>query len=166
MAESEMPGSSSAKRILVVDDDATIRLLCARVLTEAGYRVVEAEGSPEAMAVLSEPGASIDLVLADLFLPPPGFQLASSAGRYARVNGHEMVTQMLALRSELRVLYMSSHPRASLPSQQINLGNALFLQKPLSKESLLAQVAAALAAPPLRADGAPAGEKKDVQWVD
>lgn len=118
------------------------------------------------MAVLGESGMPIDLVLVDLFLPPPGFQLASSAGKYARVNGHEMVAQMFALKNELRVLYMSSHPRAGLASQQIDLGDAPFLPKPLSKDSLLAQVAAALAAPPLRTGGAPAGEKKDVQWVD
>lgn len=166
MADAEKTSTSPAQRILVVDDDATIRLLCTRILQEAGYRVVEAEGSPEAMAVLGESGKPIDLLLVDLFLPPPGFQLASSAGKYTRVNGHEMVAQMLALKKELRVLYMSSHPRAGLASQQIDLGHALFLQKPLSKESLLAQVAAALAAPPLRTDGTSAGEKKDVQWVD
>ncbi len=165
MAESLPNGSQGGRRILVVDDDATIRLLCRRLLEGAGYRVLEAEGSSEAMALLAT-GQDVDLIVADLFLPPPDFQLASSKSQYQRVNGHEMVPQLLAMKKTLRVLYMSSHPRENLIAQQIVLGPALFLQKPLSKDALLSHVAAALDAPPLLYDEASVAAKKDVQWVD
>jgi DNA-binding NtrC family response regulator len=166
MADTSSNGSVMKRRILVVDDDATIRLLCTKLLKEAGYQVLEAEGSPEAMALLAASGEPIDLILVDLFLPPPDFQLASGKSQYQRVNGHEMVPQMLAMKKELRVVYMSSHPRANLAAQHIALDGASFLQKPLSKDALLAQVAAALEAPPLRLDEAAGAAKKDVQWVD
>ncbi len=165
MAEMSPNGSQGGRRILVVDDDATIRLLCRRLLEGAGYRVLEAEGSSEAMALLAT-GQEVDLILADLFLPPPDFQLASSKSQYQRVNGHEMVPQLLAMKKTLRVLYMSSHPRENLIAQQIVLGPAPFLQKPLSKDALLSQVEAALQAPPLQYHDTSAGTKKDVRWVD
>jgi DNA-binding NtrC family response regulator len=165
MADTNSERGSGSKRILVVDDDATIRLLCTRVFKEAGYQVLEAEGSPEAMALLASTSDPIDVVLVDVFLPPAGFQLASEKATYHRVNGHEMVAQMLAMKKELRVVYMSSQSKSSLITQEIVLGKAAFLQKPLSKDSLLAQVSAALNAPPLaRQDGS--NVKKDVQWVD
>ncbi len=166
MADSEPGGHQSGARVLVVDDDATIRLLCTRVLKEAGYEVLEAEGSPEAMALLVESNEPIDLVLVDLFLPPPGFQLASEKTQYRRVNGHEMVAQMLTMKKQLRVVYMSSQSKSGLASQEIALGDTPFLQKPLSKDALLDQVSAAIAGPPLVFHECPDGKKSDVRWVD
>ena len=51
MAQTFLIGSHSANRILIVDDDPSIRLLCATSLTKAGYHVLEAEGSSEAMSL-------------------------------------------------------------------------------------------------------------------
>lgn len=164
MADVSSNGLQKGRRVLVVDDDATIRLLCKRLLQDAGYAVLEAEGSPEAMALLAS-GQEVDLIVADLFLPPPDFQLASAKSPYQRVNGHEMVPHMLAMKKTLRVLFMSSHSRESLTAQHIRLGAAPFLQKPISKEALLSQVEAALAAPALLFEAA-ATAKQDVRWVD
>jgi DNA-binding response OmpR family regulator len=61
--------SMSPPRILVVDDDPSIRLLCARALSRAGYVVLEAAGSSEAMSLYAARTEPIDLLLIDLFLP-------------------------------------------------------------------------------------------------
>lgn len=161
-----MPQSpSSSPRVLVVDDDATIRLLCSRTLKEAGYEVLEAEGSSEAMELMVAGKQPVDLLVVDLFLPPPGFQLASSTSKFQRVNGHEMVQQLLELTKELRVLFISSHAKTGLADQGIKLGNAPFLPKPIGKEALLHHVKSALEAPPLHHNSS-AVAKTDDMWVD
>lgn len=60
---------SKDKVILVVEDDAEQRLLYARVLEHAGYRVMEATDSASALATVHE--AHPDLVLMDVTLPGP-----------------------------------------------------------------------------------------------
>ena len=73
MVTSSAPNPRAAKRVLVVDDDLSIRLFCTTNLKKAGYQVLEAEGSSEALARYTHPTAAIDLLLNDLFLPPPTF---------------------------------------------------------------------------------------------
>jgi len=97
MAANSLPNSHSGQRILIVDDDPSIRLICTTSLKNAGYQALEAEGSSEAMALYAKPTTAIDLLVTDLFLPPPDFQLSSSQNRYPRVNGHELVQQILSL---------------------------------------------------------------------
>ena len=98
----------------------------------------------------------IDLVLTDLFLPPPEFQLHSDHNRYPRVNGDDPVRQPLSLKKEARVLFMSSHTLGNLSSQGINIIPERFLHKPFTAQQLLEHVAAALAAPPIHRSTSPA----------
>ena len=141
--------SRTSRQILVVDDDPSMRLLCVTSLTKAGYRVLQAEGSSEAMALYSTSTGPIDLLLTDLFLPPPGFKILSRGNQYPRVNGNDLVQQVLSVKKELRVLLMSSHTLSHLASQGIMIEPERFLQKPFDVEYLLTRVAAALAAPPI-----------------
>lgn len=159
--------SASPRHILVVDDDPSMRLICATSLKKAGYLVREAEGSAEAMAIYTVSATPIDLLLADLFLPPPEFQLSSVKSPYPRVNGYELIQQVLSLKTELRVLFMSSHPLSSLNFQGIKIPPERFLSKPFSVETLLNQVAATLAAPPiLRTPLAAATQTGPIEWSD
>lgn len=169
MANSSPSISHPPKQILVVDDDPSIRLLCTKSLKNAGYLVREAEGSSEAMTLYATSTPPIDLLLTDLFLPPPDFQLSSSKNQYPRVNGHDLVHQALSLNKELRVLFISSHTISSLEAQGITIKLERFLPKPFSVEQLLSQVAAALAAPPIRISTPSASaptKDKDVPWFD
>jgi hypothetical protein len=47
--------------VLIVEDDAAVRLLVTTVLEELGYRYLEASGAPQAMTILRT-GARIDLL--------------------------------------------------------------------------------------------------------
>lgn len=61
-------------RILVVDDESTIRLLIREVLEQRGFQVLEAEDGPGALKVFDE--GKPDLVLLDVFMPGlDGFQV-------------------------------------------------------------------------------------------
>ena len=166
MTAHSLPNLHSGPRILIVDDDPSIRLVCTTSLKKAGYQVLEAEGSSEAMALYTKSTAAIDLLLTDLFLAPPDFQLTSSKNQHPRVNGHELVQQALSLKKELRVLFMSSHTLSSLARQDIMIKPDRFLGKPFSVEQLLTHVMTALTGPPLYSDHAAAAPSKDVQWFD
>ncbi|OQW37790.1 MAG: hypothetical protein A4E19_12255 [Nitrospira sp. SG-bin1] len=156
--------SPNGQHILVVDDDPSIRLICATTLRKVGYQVLEAEGSSEAMAFYTKPTAAIDLLVTDLFLPPPDFQLTSSRNQYPRVNGHELVRQILSLKQELRVLFMSSHSLDSLAAQGITIEPDRFLPKPFTVEQLLRQVTASLNGPALANVHSASAPSKDVPW--
>lgn len=56
-----------AKKIITVDDSASVRLMVGTTLREAGYEVLEAEDGAEAIKVLA--GEPVDLVLTDLSMP-------------------------------------------------------------------------------------------------
>jgi two-component system response regulator RegX3 len=55
------------ERILIVDDDASVREMLSRVLEEEGYHTVRAADGPEALDIAAT--IRIDLVLLDLNLP-------------------------------------------------------------------------------------------------
>lgn len=59
---------SAPATILVVDDDAEVRVLVAEFLIDAGYRVLQAGGGKEALQVLVDTGA-IDLIITDVRMP-------------------------------------------------------------------------------------------------
>ncbi|HEX6091629.1 MAG TPA: response regulator [Gemmatimonadales bacterium] len=59
--------SPARHRILVVDDTDIARILCARVLREAGYAVVEARNGLEALEQLE--GSCPDLLITDSTMP-------------------------------------------------------------------------------------------------
>ncbi len=103
----------------------------------------------------------------DLFLPPPDFQLRSDSNRYPRVNGHDLVRQLLSMKKEARILFMSSHTLSNLSSQGINIIPERFLQKPFTTQHLLEHVAAVLAAPPIhRTTSAAIRPTNGIRWVD
>lgn len=73
-----MPASVST--ILVVEDDAIVRMLIVDVLEELEFSVLEADGSDAALSLLENPQQTIDLLMTDVGLPGMnGRQLADAA---------------------------------------------------------------------------------------
>ena len=99
---------SIAKTILVVDDDPSRRVICVRTLRTEGFTVLEAEGSSEALKILTTRQEPIDLLLTDLMLPPPGFQMTATGNPSPRVHGHEVIQRTLAMKKMFREILMSS----------------------------------------------------------
>jgi two-component system, chemotaxis family, chemotaxis protein CheY len=56
-----------AKRILVVDDSASVRMVASIALREAGYEVLEAVNGQEALTRLN--GEKIHLIISDVNMP-------------------------------------------------------------------------------------------------
>ena len=79
--------------ILVVDDDARLRALLQRFLTEQGHRVAVAADAAEARAAID--AMAFDLLVLDVMMPgETGLQLAE----HLRAEGHETPILMLTAR--------------------------------------------------------------------
>ena len=119
-----------ATTILVVDDQRLSRRIAYRILSEEGYRVLEAESAPEALEVLSQARGRIDLVILDVVMPD--------------CDGVELGQIILEEWSDQRLLYMSAHPAEILVQHGLQSFDVPFLAKPYSRDEALAKVREAL----------------------
>jgi len=157
---------SLGKTILVVDDDPSMRLICAKTLRAKGFTVLEAEGSSESLKILATHQEPIDLLLTDLILPPPGLQFTSTENPYPRVHGHEVIQRTLAMKKTFRVILMSSLSEQERKAYRVVTDQVPFLQKPFSVETMMQLVHAVLAAAPLSYDDSTTESiaKQEVRW--
>jgi two-component system cell cycle response regulator CpdR len=69
-------------RVLIVDDEASMRLLVARAVAMDGHETVTAEDGAEALEILGSEQGAFDLLLTDIQMPVmDGIALALSAAR-------------------------------------------------------------------------------------
>lgn len=87
--------SANAPIILVVEDDAIVRMLIVDVLEELEFKVLEADGCEQALDFLNDEDQHIDLMMTDVGLPV--------------MDGRELAEQARMLRSELPVLFASGY---------------------------------------------------------
>ena len=161
---------SVSPTILVVDDEPTITKLCKTILQQAGFSVLDADGSSEALKICTQHKGSIDLLLTDLILPPPGFQLASSSNQFPHVHGHDLAVRALRMRKDLRVILMSGNIDHDLAGYGIRRWDLPFLPKPFDHQALVALVRQTLQEPPPSVESLTAGPpgipKVGDEWVD
>jgi CheY-like chemotaxis protein len=160
--------SSERKTILVVDDDPSTMLICVKTLRAEGFTVLEAEGSSEALKILATHQEPIDLLLTDLMLAPPGFQLAADKNPYPRVHGQDVIQRTLAMKKTFRVILMSSLSYHERKAHNIATDHVPFLQKPFAVKALTDLIHDVLAAAPLSYDDSAAKStaKQEIQWHD
>jgi CheY-like chemotaxis protein len=171
-----MPGQqniapqSQSPTILLVDDEPSITMLCKEILQQTGFSVLVADGSSEALKICTQHEGPIDLLLTDLILPPPGFQLASSSNQFPHVHGHELAIRALRIRKDLRIILMSGNIDKDLAGYGIRLGSLPFLPKPFEIEALVTLVRQVLKASPPSIESLTAGPPETPTvgdgWVD
>jgi len=119
----------SAASILVVDDEADIRMLVDEILSDEGYRVVTAGNAAEARRQVS--AMSPDLVLLDIWMPDTdGITLLKE---WAGDDGPDWP-----------VVIMSGHGSVETAVEATRHGAADFIEKPVSISTLLLTVENAL----------------------
>jgi signal transduction histidine kinase len=116
--------------ILIVEDDAQVRLLATTSLRERGYTVLEASNGAEAVAIL-DGGGEIDLVLTDVVMP-------------GVMTGKEVAEHALAKRPGIKVLFTSGYADASVMRNGLVKAGARFLSKPYRGGQLAATIRALL----------------------
>jgi two-component system, cell cycle sensor histidine kinase and response regulator CckA len=119
--------------VLVVDDIRLARQIAARILSEEGYRVLEADGADEALEVLSEAPGRVDLVILDVVMP--------------KGDGVALTKSIRAEWPDQRLLYMSAHPAEIMARHGLEDLNVPFLAKPYTRVELLTKVTSALRRP-------------------
>ncbi|MEW5744267.1 MAG: response regulator [Nitrospirota bacterium] len=122
----ELTGGSTAKTILVVDDNRDNRELVAKVLGIRGYRIVEAVDGEEALSKVSSERP--DLILMDISLP--------------KVDGYE-VTRRLKSREEYRdipVIALTAHAMRGDCEKALQAGCEGYLPKPVDVRALPDQI--------------------------
>jgi two-component system nitrogen regulation response regulator NtrX len=116
-------------RILIVDDEANIRRMIGALLRSEGFEVAEAPGGNQALLTLEE--TRPDLILLDLMMPPgPG--------------GLETLEKLREREPGLPTIMMSGKAQLNDAVQAIKHGAFQFLEKPLTPESVLVTIRAAL----------------------
>ena len=111
--------------VLVVEDDATVRLLVTEVLDELGYVYFEAADAQEALVIL-ESTQTIDLMISDVGLP--------------NMNGRQLAEIARQRRPELKILFVTGYAEdATLRSGFLAPGMEM-MTKPFIIDALAAKV--------------------------
>jgi CheY-like chemotaxis protein len=86
--------AESGETVLVVDDEASVRMLVSETLAELGYNAVEAADGPSALRILQS-NRRIDLLVTDVGLPG--------------LNGRQLADAARVGRPDLRVLFATGY---------------------------------------------------------
>ncbi len=120
-------------RILLVDDEPTLRRMGSALLTRLGYQVFVAADGEEALKVFREKDGAFDLVLLDIIMP--------------RMGGREALRELRRAQPDLRALYVSGFGLTSEdPAAEDGVHGVV--RKPFTAATLSQKVAEALASPP------------------
>lgn len=120
-----------AKKILVVDDSATVRQQVSMVLKDAGYEVVEAQDGIDG----KEKAAANDvaMVISDVNMP--------------RMNGIEMLEEVSKVKPQLPVVMLTTEGHPELLAKAKSFGAKGWIVKPFKPEVLMGAVKKLAGAP-------------------
>jgi two-component system, cell cycle sensor histidine kinase and response regulator CckA len=117
----------SRGRILVVEDEDSVRLVVMRTLQETGYEVLGAANGTEALEELDEIGGAVNLVLSDVVMPG--------------MSGRQLAAELSRRYHQIPIVWMSGHTReAELQKGQVGADEP-FLHKPVATDLLLETIA-------------------------
>lgn len=115
-------------RILVIDDEKSIRFTFENFLNEEGYNVVSAKNYEEAVSLLSE--SDFDLIFVDILLEDR--------------SGIDFLREVRERSIQSPVVMITGHPNLETASEAVRLGAFDYLSKPVRKKELLHVAAVAL----------------------
>ena len=121
------PGRAHAgETVLVVEDEATVRMLVTETLDELGYSALEAVDGPAGLAILQS-DARVDLLVTDVGLPG--------------LNGRQLADAGRVLRPGLRVLFMTGYAHNAAIGQGQALDHGMeIISKPFPLDVLAARI--------------------------
>jgi PAS domain S-box-containing protein len=118
--------ASSQGTVLLIEDEPMVRRAARHYLQQAGYQVLEAGDGEAALDVCRSHCGPIDLVVTDMVLPGAG--------------GTEVAHEVLRMRPDVAVVYMSAHASEWLEQSDRIEPGATVLQKPFDRATLLDRV--------------------------
>jgi signal transduction histidine kinase/CheY-like chemotaxis protein/HAMP domain-containing protein len=109
--------------ILIVEDEPVLRDMAKMMLSDCGYKVLEASTGKEAIGIWREHGGSVDLLLTDMVMPEG-------------MSGMDLAESLLKSRPQLKIIFASGYSMDELDTDFVHQGHALFLQKPYTHMTL------------------------------
>ncbi len=119
-------GLRGTETILLVEDEAAVRLLVRGTLEQNGYDVLDAGSGAEALVMANERKQPIHLLVTDVVMPG--------------MSGREAAQQVTLAHPETRVLYMSGYTDDAVVRHGVLESSAAFVQKPFTPDSLLRKI--------------------------
>jgi two-component system, cell cycle sensor histidine kinase and response regulator CckA len=127
-APAALPADSfrGEETILLVEDADALRKLAHALLEQNGYHVLAAENGETALKIAEQNRERIHLLLTDVIMPG--------------MTGRTLADRLIALRTGLKVLYMSGYTDSAIADQGVLEPGTYLLHKPFSEETLIQKV--------------------------
>jgi CheY-like chemotaxis protein len=117
---------NGTETILLVEDAEPLRILAKEFLKDSGYKVLEAGNGSGAIQIARNSPGPIHLLLTDVVMPGMG--------------GEQLAEQLLRIRPEMKVLYMSGYPNDGIVRSGVLTTGVALLEKPFTREILSRRV--------------------------
>jgi CheY-like chemotaxis protein len=124
--------SDLAATVLVVEDEALIRVVIADMLQDRGFKVLEAANANEAIDIIEKTNVEIDLVFTDVRMP-------------GAMDGFGLVKWIQSSRPTVPVLVASGDIGKANDANRLNMGD-MFVSKPYDLDQTTAKIRQAVAA--------------------
>lgn len=130
--EARYPAMKEHGRVLVVDDEASIRKTLRICLSQAGYHVIEAGDGQEAITALNngDNALMVDAIICDIRMP--------------RIDGADAIRYFRTQYPSIPVIVLTGFPDIDLAIAMMKVGVKDYLLKPVTKENLLSVLGRAL----------------------
>ncbi len=109
-------------RVLIVDDDETLRFSIAQILEEAGYETIKAKHGLDGLSVLKQ-DPNFDVVLTDV--------------KMKEMDGLQLLEEVKSQYPEISIIMMTGHGTVDSAVQAMRDGAVNYLLKPISRRQLL-----------------------------
>jgi two-component system, cell cycle sensor histidine kinase and response regulator CckA len=121
-------GSLGGRRVLVIDDEAMILRVSARVLSARGARVTVASDGHQGLELFAADPSGFDCVVLDVAMP--------------FIDGIEVAHELRALREDVPILFISGYGREEIRRRIATLERVGLLEKPFASTRLIADIIA------------------------
>jgi signal transduction histidine kinase/CheY-like chemotaxis protein len=118
------------ERILLVEDEAPVREVSARLLARAGYRVVDKPDGQSAIESFETNPGGYDILITDMVMPGMG--------------GRELARRVRSLNADLPIVFMSGYTDDEDLRRSLLDNRTMFIEKPFTPELLLNKLREAL----------------------
>jgi signal transduction histidine kinase/CheY-like chemotaxis protein len=119
---SEVPTARGSETVLLVEDEPGVLKIAGRMLKNLGYAVLTATTADEAIDLVRSHPGRIDLLLTDVIMP--------------KMNGGQLVKEVMTLRHGIKYLYMSGYSADIVSGQGVLADETQFITKPFSINEL------------------------------
>ena len=124
--EERMRDLTGSGRVLIVEDEDSVRSLTDEALRRQGYTVLQASTGQEALDLLVENDFAVDLVVSDVIMP--------------EMDGPTLLAEVRKVRPDMKIILVSGYPDEAFRTNMDPGKSFAFLQKPYTLAQLAAKV--------------------------